>query len=66
MKHNFIKKNFSIISNKLINEEKLSAGAKGVACYLLSKPENWQFYLIDIKSNMKDSLSAIKKIYKRT
>ena len=61
---NTIKENFSIISNKLINDSRISAGAKGIACYLLSKSEDWQFYMLDIKQHFKESLGQIKKYIK--
>lgn len=61
---NKIKENFSIITNNIINDERLSFGAKGVACYLLSKPENWKFYLVDIQNHSGDCLSKVKRYIK--
>ena len=46
---NIIKEKFSIITNNIVNDDRISFGAKGVACYLLSKPDGWQFYLIEIE-----------------
>lgn len=61
---NKIKENFSIITNNIINDERLSFGAKGVACYLLSKPESWKFYLSDIQKHSNEGLTKIKKYIK--
>ena len=61
---NIIKNNFSIISNKLIEDCNLSAGAKGVACYLLSKSEDWQFYMSDIQEHFNDTKGKIQKYIK--
>lgn len=63
---NIIKKNFTIISNNIINCKDLSYGAKGVACYLLSKDniEDWNYRLDDIKNHSNESLYAIKKYIK--
>lgn len=58
---NNLKQNFSIIINDLINDSRLTAGAKGVACYLLSKPDGWKFYMEEIVSNFNESYSKIKK-----
>lgn len=33
--------NYSVIDNRLLDNEFLSWGAKGLLCYLLSKPDNW-------------------------
>ena len=39
---------FTIIPNEILNSNKISWKAKGILCYLLSKPNNWigQFYNI--------------------
>lgn len=61
---NKIRDNFSIITNNIVNDDKISFGAKGVACYLLSKPENWKFYLSDIQRHSNEGLVKIKKYIK--
>lgn len=63
---NYIKDNFSIISNKIINDCNLSYGAKGVACYLLSKDniDNWKYYMKDIQNHSNETMSKIKKYIK--
>lgn len=57
---NKIKENFSIIKNNIVNDKRLSFGAKGVACYLLSKPIGWQFYLVDIQNHSNEGLYSVK------
>lgn len=61
---NKIKENFSIITNNIINDERISFGAKGVACYLLSKPNGWNFYLDDIQKHSNESILKVKKYIK--
>ena len=61
---NKIKDNFSIITNNIINDERISFGAKGVACYLLSKPNGWNFYLYDIQKHSNESILKVKKYIK--
>lgn len=57
---NKLRDNFSIITNNIVNDERLSFGAKGVACYLLSKPIGWQFYLADIQNHSTEGLYSVK------
>lgn len=61
-----IQKHFTIVSNKIINDSSLSAGAKGVACYLMSKEglEDWNYRMIDIQNHFKESIYAIRKFIK--
>lgn len=36
------KKNFTIIDNRILEDDRLSFKAKGILCYLLSRPDDWQ------------------------
>lgn len=58
---NGIKDNFSIISNNIVNCPELTCGAKGVLCYLCSKPNNWQFFMGDIQKHFKDNIKRYVK-----
>lgn len=42
---------FTQIPNDLINDRNLSQGAKGVYCYLASKPDGWNFVISEIRSH---------------
>lgn len=64
MKYNYLKDNFSIILNSLIEDNRLSYGAKGVACYLLSKPTNWKFYMSDIQNHSTDGRTKVQNYIK--
>lgn len=51
--------NFTIISNELIGNPNLSAKAKGVLIYLLSKPADWEVYAQEIEQHFKEKIDAI-------
>lgn len=36
------KKNFTVIDNRILEDDRLSFKAKGILCYLLSRPDDWQ------------------------
>jgi len=61
-------KNYSVISNTFIFDEKLSWKAKGILAYFLARPDEWEFYMTEIVKHAKDgkdSLSAgIKELEK--
>ena len=52
---------FTQIPNVIIYDENLSAQAKGVACYLFSRPDGWSFNYIEIASHFKNSEDTIRK-----
>lgn len=55
------KERFSIVDNKVIEDERLSFKARGLLIYMLSKPDDWQFYTDELaKRSSKDGVSAIK------
>ena len=59
---NFLRKRntgFTMVSNEVINNAELSWKAKGLFCYLNSKPDGWQFYLSDIKNRSSDGTASI-------
>lgn len=53
---------FTQIPNVIIYDEKLSAQAKGVACYLFSRPDGWRFNYIEIASHFTNSEDTIRKL----
>lgn len=52
-------KNFSVISNIGINDEKLSLKAKGMYAFLLSKPDEWKITSRGLESVLKESRPTI-------
>jgi len=57
---NKTKKDFTIVSNKLICDPVLSGKAKWVLIYMLSRKEGWEFYESEIAKNTKDGLKAVR------
>jgi hypothetical protein len=51
---------FTQIDNKLLNDARLTWKAKGVLCYLLSKPEGWQVNVWDIIKHGADGEAALR------
>lgn len=51
--------NFTIISNTIILDERLSWKAKGIYLYAMSRPANWTFYLCDIVNHSTDGRDAV-------
>ena len=52
--------NFTIILNEIVDNEKLSAKAKGIYLYLQSKADGWQFYESEIVKNFTDGKDGIR------
>lgn len=52
--------NFTVVRNEFINDPMLSAKAKGILLYLLSKPDDWETRLEDIEAHMADGIDSIK------
>jgi hypothetical protein len=61
---NPLRDNFTVITNQVVNDPDLSWGAKGVLCYLLSKPTDWQFFVADIVKHAKCSEHEVQKLLK--
>lgn len=51
---------FTQIPNGLIEDVSLSAKAKGIYIYLMSKPSGWQFWMTDIIAHFTDKESSIR------
>lgn len=50
---------FVQIDKELVNDSHISAKAKGIMMYLLSKPDGWKIYEKDIVNHMKDGKDSI-------
>lgn len=51
---------FTQISNEIINDEKISLGAKGLYLYLMSKPDGWNYYIDDMVNRSTDTKYKVK------
>lgn len=51
---------FVVINKKFILDPQLSAKAKGILAYLLSRPDDWQVYEKEIINNFKDGRDSIR------
>lgn len=51
---------FTQIDNRMIVDNSITAKAKGILLYLLSKPNEWKVYEVDIVNNMKDGRDGIR------
>lgn len=51
---------FTTMHNEVIQDKKLSFKAKGVLLYLISRPDNWEFYESDISNQSTDGKDAVR------
>lgn len=51
---------FTQIDNRMIDDDQITAKAKGILLYLLSKPDGWKIYEVDIINRMKDGRDSIR------
>lgn len=57
-------KNYSTISNVALNDPRLSLKTKGLYAYLMSKPDTWEISREGIRSQVKESRTAIDSALK--
>lgn len=55
---------FVLVHKKFIYDSKLSARAKGVLLYLLSRPNDWQIYTSEIQKHMTDGIKSVNSAVK--
>lgn len=55
----FIKNRFATIPNELLNNEEVSLKAKGLYAFIQSKPEDWDFSVLKIASQLKEGREAV-------
>src|SRR5690625_1511085 len=48
------------MSKMALNDQRLSWKAKGIMAFMLSKPDNWTFYLDEIATNSTDGMSSFR------
>lgn len=52
--------NYSIICNRGIRDARLSWGARGILCYALSRPDNWELTVNDLIGQAPEGRDAVK------
>lgn len=57
-------KNFTTLSNKILQDKELSHKARGLACYMLSLPPDWSFSVNGLVVGSKESAKAIRSALK--
>lgn len=55
---------FVLVHKKFIYDDKLSARAKGILLYLLSRPNDWQIYTSEIQKHMTDGIKSVNSAVK--
>lgn len=53
-------KNYSVISNAILNDKRLSWQARGLAAYLLTKPDNWEINREFLADQGPDGIRAVR------
>ncbi|MBX3014646.1 MAG: helix-turn-helix domain-containing protein [Caldilineaceae bacterium] len=56
--------NYSVINNTVLNDDRLSWKAKGLAAYLLSKPDDWSIVREDLAKRSRDGVDAVRTALK--
>lgn len=52
--------NYSVINNEVLRREDLSWKAKGIMCYVLSLPDDWEIYLEEIQKHSTDGMKGFR------
>lgn len=55
---------YTAIPNRMLTDPELSLKAKGLLSYLLSKPDDWEFYHSQIEKHLKEERHSIGRIFK--
>ncbi|MGS0654904.1 conserved phage C-terminal domain-containing protein [Staphylococcus arlettae] len=50
---------FVLVHKTFIYDDQLSARAKGILLYLLSRPNDWQIYTSEVQKHMKDGVKSV-------
>ena len=53
-------KRFTHIDNDILNASVISFKAKGILCYLLSKPDDWKVYLFEVAKHTTEGMHSIR------
>jgi len=52
---------FMQVHKNLIDDNNLTTNAKAILIYMLSKPDDWQFFELDITRHFKDNVKVIRR-----
>ena len=53
---------YVMIATEMLKDSSLSLKAKGLLCFLLSKPDDWQIYVRQLAGNLQESKNTIANI----
>jgi len=53
-------KNYTVIDNEILQRDNLSWKAKGLLCYLLSLPPDWEIHLSELEKHATDGQTAVR------
>ncbi|EJR53675.1 hypothetical protein IIO_05932, partial [Bacillus cereus VD115] len=53
-------RNYSVINNTGLRDERLSWKAKGILAYILTLPDDWVFYREELATHSKDGIDSLK------
>lgn len=53
-------KNYSVVNNAGLRDERLSWKAKGILAYILTLPDDWVFYREELATHAKDGLDSLR------
>ena len=56
--------NFATIDKEYISNTQLSAKGKSIMTYMLSRPDDWQFYASEIVTHFKEGQSFVDSVLK--
>lgn len=54
------KSNYTVMSNHHLQDERLTLKAKGLLCYILSLPEDWDYKMTGLAAKHPDGITAIR------
>lgn len=53
------KSNFTVVSNEILRDPKISLKAIGIYVFMMSKPDNWNFTINSISKQVKDGTDSV-------
>ena len=56
--------NYVVLDKGFLQDKKLSWKAKGLLSYMLSLPDDWEFYLDELEQHATDGMSSLRSGFK--